>query len=323
MNRKLMHLFAAFLVAAPLTAQIPTGGTQAEKPAWQWNWDQIQRAVGKVRAGKDLTPKPWPGNNKVAAALSFDLDNETTSLRDGNLSPGELSQGEYGSRVAVGRILALLDKYQIKATFFIPAVVAKLYPDSVKQVTARGHEIGLHGWIHERNSQLTEEQERELMTKSAATLQEIAETRPAGIRTPSWDYSPSTVKIIRELGLLYDSSLMADERPYEVLYEGQKTGLVELPVEWILDDYPYFGMNRFSTIRPHIAPEDVLDIWQKEFDVAYQEGSLFVLTMHPHIIGHRSRILILEKLIQHMRAQPGVWFARHDEVARAARSSIR
>jgi len=94
-------------------------------------------------------------------------------------------------------------------------------------------------------------------------------------------------------------------------------------VEWILDDYPYFGMNRFSTIRPHIAPEDVLDIWQKEFDVAYQEGSLFVLTMHPHIIGHRSRILILEKLIQHMRAQPGVWFARHDEVARAARSSIR
>jgi len=295
---------------------------QTEEPAWRWSWEKIQSVVGKVRAGKDLTPRPWPEGHKVAVALSFDLDNETPSLRDGNLSPSELSQGEYGSRVALGRVLSLLDKYRVKASFFIPAVVARLYPGSIRQITAKGHEIGIHGWIHERNSLLSEDQERELMKRAADTLREISGLRPAGLRTPSWDYSPHTMKIIRELGLLYDSSLMADERPYEVIYEGQRTGVVELPVEWILDDYPYFGMSRFSTIRPHIGPEDVLDIWRKEFDVAYEEGSLFLLTMHPHIIGHRSRIVVLEKLLQHMKSKPGVWFARHDEVAQAAKRNL-
>lgn len=255
-------------------------------------------------------------------ALSFDLDNETPSLRDGNFSPSELSQGEYGSRVALGRVLALLEKHQIPASFFIPAVVAKLYPNSVKQIIAGKHEIGIHGWIHERNSALTEDDERRLMKQAADTLEQISGKRPVGLRTPSWDYSPFTIKLIRELGLVYDSSLMADERPYEVLFEGKATGVVELPVEWILDDYPYFGMNRFSTIRPHIGPEDVLDIWKKEFDVAYQEGSLFLLTMHPHIIGHRSRVVVLEKLILHMKSKPGVWFARHDQVAEAARANL-
>jgi peptidoglycan/xylan/chitin deacetylase (PgdA/CDA1 family) len=304
-------------------AQNPPPAQQAEPPAWQWDWDKIQSVVGKVRAGRDLTPKPWPGNNRLAVALSFDLDNETPSLRDGSTSPSELSQGQYGSRVAVPRILALLDRHQIKASFFVPAVVARMYPETIRQIVAKGHEIGVHGWIHERNSLLAEEQERDLMRRSYATLQEISGVKPAGIRTPSWDYSPFTMKIIRELGLLYDSSLMADERPYEVVFEGKPTGVVELPVEWIMDDYPYFGMNRFSTIRPHIAPEDVLDIWRKEFDVAHDESSLFVLTTHPHIIGHRSRIVILDKLITYMKSKPGVWFARHDEVAKAAAAQLR
>ncbi|MFH1573006.1 MAG: polysaccharide deacetylase [Acidobacteriota bacterium] len=309
-------LMTILFVPSGILAQAPA--QTAEPPAWQWSWEKVQSVVGKVRAGKDLTPKLWPGNNRVAVAISFDLDNETPALRDGSQSPSELSQGQYGSRVAVGRILSLLDKHEIKASFFGPAIVARLYPDTIRQIVAKGHEIGIHGWIHERNSLLTEEQERDLMQRSAAALEEISGVRPVGIRTPSWDYSPSTLKIIRELNLLYDSSLMADERPYEVVFEGKPTGIVELPVEWIMDDYPYFGMSRFSTIRPHIAPEDVLDIWSKEFDVAYDESSLLVLTTHPHIIGHRSRIVILDKLIRYMKSRPGVWFARHDEVARAA-----
>jgi peptidoglycan/xylan/chitin deacetylase (PgdA/CDA1 family) len=311
-----------FLCAACAWPQTQAPGQTGETPAWQLSWERIQAITGKVRAGKDLTPRTWPGRNRVAVALSFDVDNETTSLRDGSQSPSELSQGEYGSRTAIPRILALLDKHQIKASFFVPAVTAKLYPETIRQIVAKGHEIGVHGWIHERNSLLNEDQERDLMKRSFATLEEISGTRPTGIRTPSWDYSPWTVKIIRELNLIYDSSLMADERPYEVLYEGKPTGLVELPVEWIMDDYPYFGMSRFSTIRPQIGPEDVLDIWRKEFDVAYDESSLFVLTNHPHIIGHRSRIVILDKLIAYMKSKPAVWFARHDEVARAAAAQL-
>ena len=118
------------------------------------------------------------------------------------------------------------------------------------------------------------------------------------------------------MGFLYDSSLMADDSPYEMMISGQPTGVVQLPVEWILDDYPYFGMNRFTSTRPYTPPSHVYEIWAAEFDQAYDEGGLFLLTMHPHIIGHRSRIRMLERLIRHMRSRPGVWFATHEQVAR-------
>lgn len=289
-----------------------------QREPWQWSWETIESVTSLVRAGKDLTPQSWPGGNRVAVALSFDLDNESPSLRDGESSPSSISQGEYGSRAGLPRILLLLRKYAIKASFFMPAVVARLYPESVRQITGEGHEIGVHGWIHERNSLLSEEQERELMGRAIRELERMIGKKPVGIRTPSWDYSPHTLKLIQEYGFLYDSSLMADDRPYQLLDRGKPTRVVELPVEWILDDYPYFGMSRFTSIRPHIGPEDVLDVWKKEFDVAYQEGTLFVLTMHPHIIGHRSRVVILEKLIQHMKSFPQVWFATHEEIARVA-----
>jgi hypothetical protein len=124
------------------------------------------------------------------------------------------------------------------------------------------------------------------------------------------------------MGLLYDSSLMADDRPYEILIEGSPTGVVELPVEWLLDDYPYFGFSRFSSVRPHIEPADVLEIWKAEFDEASREGTLLVLTMHPKYIGHRSRIAMLDELIQYMKTSDGVWFATHEAVARHVREPI-
>jgi peptidoglycan-N-acetylglucosamine deacetylase len=312
-------------LAIVVVAVVSTGAfTQApsysgDAQAWSWSWEKIQSVTGAVRAGKDLTPKTWPNNARVAVGLSFELDNETASLTDNRTSPSELSQGEYGSRAATKRILTLLEKYQIKATFFVPAVTAKLYPDDVKEIVAKGHEVALHGWIHENNSLLSEDIERQLMKRSTDTLTQIAGVKPVGIRTPSWDFSPATLKIIREFDLLYDSSLMADDRPYEVLLGGQRTGIVELPIEWISDDTPYYGMSRTATLRPQIGMDDVVDVWSKEFDGAYQEGTLFIVTMHPHISGHRARIVAMEKLIQHMKMRQGVWFARHDEIARVAR----
>jgi len=178
------------------------------------------------------------------------------------------------------------------------------------------HEVALHGWIHERNSQLDEATERDLLTRAARALETSTGKRPSGMRTPSWDYSPSTLKIARELGLLYDSSLMADDHPYEVMADGQPTGLVELPVEWILDDFPYFWMDRSSTVRPTMTPDEVFAIWKGEFDGGYEERGLFILTMHPHVIGHRARIAMLDRLITYMKSKPGVWFATHEEIAK-------
>jgi peptidoglycan-N-acetylglucosamine deacetylase len=284
--------------------------------SWRWPEERWRQAVNKVRAGRSLTPAKWPKGAQVAVALSFDVDQETTSLRDGRTSPALLAQGEYGSRAGVPRILKLLERYAMPASFYIPAVSALLHPDDVRRIARAGHEVGLHGWIHERNSNLPEADERQLTHRAAAVLEELAGKPPVGLRTASWDFSEATLKIIRDMTLLYDSSLMGDDEPYELLEDGEPTGIVELPVEWIKDDYPYFGMDRLSTVRPYTAPSLVGEIWRREFDGAYGEGGLFLLTMHPHIIGHRSRMSILEELIQHMRSHVGVWFATHEEIAR-------
>ncbi len=283
---------------------------------WQWPEQEWRRRVDAVRAGRSLKPAAWPGGARCAVALSFDSDHETNELRDGGNSIGRMSWGEYGTRVGVPRILEVLGQSTIPASFFVPAVSALLHPDEQRRVVKEGHEIGLHGWIHELNSVLPEADERELHFRAADTLEKVTGVRPVGMRTPSWDFSPATLKIERELGLIYDSSLMADDDPYEILERGEPTGIVELPVEWIRDDAVYFNMHRHSALRPYTPPAAVLEIFRREFDRAWDERGLFLLTMHPHVTGYRSRIFILEELIGHMRAKGECWFATHADIAR-------
>jgi peptidoglycan/xylan/chitin deacetylase (PgdA/CDA1 family) len=299
-----------------------TDEIRREDQPWTWPEAEWRRRVNQVRAGRSLRPPSWPGGTRCAVALSFDSDHETNELRDGGNSIGRMAWGQYGNRVGVPRILELLKKSSIPATFFVPAVTALLYPDEQRRVIAEGHEIGLHGWIHEVNSVLPEKDERELHLRAAETLTGITGTRPVGMRTPSWDFSPATLTIQREMGLLYDSSLMADKDPYELNQDGEPTGIVELPVEWIRDDAVYFNMNRFQALRPYTPPPAVLDIFRREFDGAYEDGGLFVLTMHPHVIGYHSRMFILEELIRHMQSRPGVWFATHRDVALHAKAQM-
>ena len=290
--------------------------------SWRWPEERWRQVVNKVRAGRRLKPDLWPQGAQVAVALSFDVDQETSTLRDGKSSPALLAQGEYGSRAGIPRILKFLDRHGIPASFYVPAVSALLHPQDVRDAAAAGHEVGLHGWIHERNSNLAEADERDLSLRAADVLQKIAGRAPVGLRTASWDFSAATLRIIREMGLLYDSSLMGDDECYELLEEGQPTGVVELPVEWIKDDYPYFGMDRLSGIRPHTAPSLVGEVWRREFDGAYAEGGLFLLTMHPHIIGHRSRMSVLEELVRYINRHSGVWFATHEEVAHYVKDAV-
>jgi peptidoglycan/xylan/chitin deacetylase (PgdA/CDA1 family) len=284
--------------------------------AWEWPEDVWRRIVERARAGRSLKPRSWPNGARCAVALSFDADHETIPLRDGDESPMRVSQGQYGNRQGVPRIRALLEREQIKASFFYPAVAALLHPDEVRGVAAEGHEIGIHSWIHERNTTLPFMAERDLTMRAADVLERLTKKPPVGIRTASWDFSPNTLMIIHEMKLLYDSSLMADDDPYELVADGNPTGIVELPPEWIRDDAVYFNMQRFSGLRPYTPPSAVEEIFKAEFDGAWTEGGLFLLTMHPHVIGHRSRVPLLERLIRTMKSRGRVWFATHEEVAR-------
>jgi len=283
---------------------------------WQWDDATWRRIVAHVRAGRSLKPRTWKGGARSTVALNCDAAHETLELRFGGNSYGKLSQGQYGGRVGTPRILRLLERYGIPATFFMPAVSALIHPDEPRAVATAGHELGIHSWIHEFNSTLPYEAERDLAFRARDVLASLSGQDPVGMRTASWDFSPSTLRIIREMGLLYDSSLMADSEPYELLEDGEPTGIVEIPVEWIRDDAVYFNMDRMSALRPYTSPEAVFDIFRRELEGAHQEGGLFVVTMHPHIIGQRSRIWILEETIRHAQSLGDVWFATHADVVR-------
>ncbi len=318
LHSALLCLTLSALACGPAATEIESAPADAAPtPPWDWTEEEVRAKVDAVRAGRDLTPDSWPGDARVAVLLSFDVDNETVQgLRDGQASIGPLSQGEYGSRVALPRIVDLLDREEIPATFFFPAWSLKLAPQQAGIIQASGrHEIAVHGWIHERNTALDGDTERRLLEQAVEAIEEITGTRPVGYRAPSWNFSPNTLNIVRDLGFLYESSLMADDRPYELVADGVATGIVELPVEWILDDAPLFNPlgTRYS------PPRDVMQVWIDEFDRAWEERTMLLLTMHPHIIGHRSRVVALQGLIDHIQAKGGAWFGTHESVARYVR----
>ncbi len=293
--------------------------TDTPVPTWTWPEERLQTIMNRARAGRSFKPSAWANGAKCAVGLSFDSDHDTFELRDGGKSISALSQGQFGPRQGIPRIRELLRNNSIPATFFVPAVSAIHYPDEQHALIDEGHEIALHGWIHERNTLLDGDTERDLQHRSADVLETITGIRPVGIRTPSWDFSDNTLQITAEMGLLYDSSLMADVDCYELLLNGEPTGVTELPVEWIRDDAAYLVMDRWGGLRPQIAPHDILQIFIREFDAAYEEGGIFQLTMHPDIIGHRSRIWILKELIGHIRQHKDIWFATHADIARYAK----
>ena len=313
----MVRTIATLLVLAPVLGGLETPAAaqnRAEQPGIYLSLDEIREIAGRVRAGRNLQPAIWPNGARVAVLLSFDVDNDTTTIaRNAEPSIGAMSQGEYGARVGLRRVVDLMDRHEIPASFFIPAVSLVLAPDMVGVIQASGrHEFGVHGWIHELNSALDAETERELVVRATDYLEEATGRRPVGYRAPSWNFSPNTLDIIRGLGFLYDSSLMADDRPYELLQNGEPTGMVELPVEWILDDAPLMNPRGNS----YTPPRELLQVYIDEFDKAYEEGTMFLLTMHPHIIGHRSRIVILEELIAHIQQKSDIWWATHEQAAR-------
>jgi len=270
----------------------------------------------------------WPENFRCAVSLTFDTDGDIVwkskvSMDPGFGNPTVLSLGEFGPEVAVPRILELLKKYQIKGCFFIPGEILERYTDMVMEIHQQGHEIGFHSYAHINPSKLTKEEEEKDFEKGLEVFDKLVGIRPRGYRSPAAAMSKNTWDLLAKFDFVYDTSMMGKDFPY--LYEAGDKSIVELPMHWILDDWPYFGWNMYPSLPYNTiisSQEKVYQVWAGEFDGMYEEGLYFMLCMHPQLIGRMSRLKMLERLIQHMRQLPGVWFARPIEVANFARGVL-
>ena len=249
--------------------------------------------------------------------LTFDLDAETMwTARDPAYAkrPILMSQGAYGWKVGMPRVLKLLERYGVHATFFIPGWVAERNEALVKDVVARGHEVAHHSYSHRWIVNITPEEEREEMERGMEVLTRITGYRPRGWRSPAAEFSDITLDLIKEYGFDYSSNFFDDDSPYLLEIGGQRTNIVELPFRWVLDDAPFWQYSIVLPGRTLQAPSAVLEAWKSEFDVLHAEDRMMMLGMHPEIIGQPSRIKVLEGLIEHALAHPNVWIDRCDRI---------
>lgn len=262
----------------------------------------------------------WNGRYRCAATISVDFDAE--SLWSGTFklaTPSPLSRGDYDIRAGLPRILALLDKHDIPATFMVPGQVLDDHPAACREIADRGrHEVGYHGYYHESVLDIPVEEERELMRRGMARIEDVFAEPPRGNRSPPFALGPNTADLLEELGFAYDSSLFGHDEPYRPclpVVGGRERDFVELPVSWELDDAPYFLFNFFPYMSGLSTPSDVLEVWKAEFDGSYEAGGCFLLVVHPFCIGRYPRIAMLDELIAYIKTFPDVWITTHLDVA--------
>jgi peptidoglycan-N-acetylglucosamine deacetylase len=307
--RSLFFVSAAIGVVGLSLARAQQPG--ASQPGTQWSEAQLREAVDLARVGRKLTPKSWPNGSRVAVCLSFDADSEAPLLRDGTTSPTALSAVDFGAQSGVPRNPGdarspsdprdvLRHGHRRDASSPIAAI----------QKSGR-HEIGVHGWIHETPTRVTAEEEERLLDQAIEYLTRVTGKRPLGYRAPSWAFSRATLDLIQKKGFLYDSSLQALDEPYEIESRGKPTGIVELPIDWTLTQTPFLGQNGRMP-----NPAFLYQLYKDEFDGAYQERTMFVLTLHPYLSGHRAPMQHLEQFVTYIKSKPGVWFATAADIAR-------
>jgi peptidoglycan/xylan/chitin deacetylase (PgdA/CDA1 family) len=276
-------------------------------------------------------------SKKISVCLSFDFD--AISIWVGpkrTRSPNLISRGEFGARVGAERILRLLSDENIPTTWFIPGHTIDTFPEICREIADGGHEVGYHGYCHEGpSSKRPLEEERKILLRSIECIERISGKAPVGHRLPGGNLGERWTRLLIEHGIRYDSSMAPNdfaptyhrlgdvpntEEPYEF---GAEVDLVILPFDWNMDDAPYFSYEPGSG-RPGLrSPAEVLEIWKDEFDYLYQrigEG-VYVLTMHPQTTGKGSRMLMLERLIAHMKRHENIEFSTLATVAEEFRAN--
>ena len=261
--------------------------------------------------------------------LTFDFDVMSGWVARGMTTPTPISRGEFGI-VGAGRILALLERYAIRASWFVPGVIIETYPEICARVVAAGHEIGHHGWSHVPPAALSREQEEAGLSRGNQAIERLCGRKARGYRSPAWDLSPHTIDLLLAQGFDYDSSMMGDDyTPYrarrgdvahvdEPFVFGETTRLVEMPISWSLDDYPHFEFvrTREAVLPGLMATGDVLHNWLDDFEYMRRtmDWGVLTYTCHPYVIGRGHRMLMLERLIEGLLARGAAFATMADAV---------
>ena len=267
----------------------------------------------------------WPQGKGAAATIGINLEGQYFAklyYPDGgpvkcpDVNTGEILQvAMEGLEDGLPKLLDVLDEYNIRATFYVAAAMADEWPDKVREIADRGHEIACMGYYHENLGTLSLDEQRDVLARAKVRLEEVSGTAVRGFRTPAGEMSEETLKRVKELGFTYSSSLSDDDIPY--VRDG--SGLVELPIRWELYDLPYFAY----TWEPEIPPsqdrvacaDDVLENWMCELEASKKYGCLFNLQLDPQAIGEQGRLFMLREVIENIQADPTVWYATAGEIA--------
>ena len=258
----------------------------------------------------------WPGGNRCAVVFSFDVDAESGYVfrhpEEAATRLDEMEERRFGVRSGLSRILRLLERYGLPATFYVPGYTVEHHTAAVETIVRAGYELGCHGNVHEAVHLLDEAAERRILEEQLGIFRRYFGLRPTGYRSPAWSLNVRTPALLKEFGFAYDSSLMGDDIPY--FLNTPHGRLTEVPVQWLLDDAPFYR-HVYGATNAIAEPDRVIRLWKQEFRGIYREHGCFVLTMHPFISGRASRIDGLERLIRAIRQDPGVWFATAQQVA--------
>ena len=264
----------------------------------------------------------WPDGIRAAACFTFDVDAVSPILFEQPDTAGWLdvmTHQSYGPLTGVPRLLRLLDREQVRATFFIPGYTAERWPDAMRSIRDAGHEIASHGYLHEGSRDAPDEatEERRLL-RGLEALDEVLGVRPVGYRAPNWEVSYRLPRLLIRHGFRYDSSLMDADHPYRLGAAAESTdrSIVELPAHWALDDWePYTYLPGISGSGVIASPDDVIARWTLELEALVEDGGLFMLTNHPFVSGRASRAAALERLVARAREIDGLWVATCEEIA--------
>lgn len=284
-----------------------------------------KRPVGHTGSGTASKHNRTSSPYRFPVLLTFDLDAEllwtSRDLKNWN-RPIALSQGAYGYREGVPRILNLLAKHGLHCTFFIPGMIIERNRSVVQEIFDAGHEIAHHSYSHRWVESLTPEEERDEFSKTIHLIEDLTGRKPRGWRSPAAEFSPRTMGHLLEYGFQYSSNFFDRDAPYKHIVDGKKTNLIEFPFAWVLDDAPFFLYSIQLAGRLMMAPSLVFEHWSSEFNGLYAERKAFVLAMHPQVIGRPSRIQLLDRLIRHIKSHKNTWIARCDEVATAIADTL-